>query len=645
MKISISSGCFYFLPFEKTLDIFKASGFQYIEILGYWKDKEWEVGQNLKGLSYRQIKEITQKKGLKISAFHDPSGAIYNLDDLAVTRQSLNFTNSQERNMLVVHPPYSNTLNGNWWKTYETKLIEQYKILQKNYDICLENLCSFDDYKISLLNLKALKDFCENTNTFINLDFSHLIKSGLSLKESILRLNPLVKNVHISGVRKNKKVFFDKSEIPVLDFIKFLNLKKVENITIETAFEKGLTEKQYIEQCKNLRIQLEKAISNDKKNIIPFSKPTYLGTEFDYMQDAVRSGKISGNGKYTQKCKDWFKTHYHPKLSIITTSCTHALELAAKVCNISDGDEVIAPSFTFTATANAFVNSGAKIKFVDIKPNDMNIDETLIEKAITDKTKAIVVVHYAGVSCDMDKIVDIAKKYKLYLIEDAAQAILSEYNGQKVGTFGDIACFSFHATKNITMGEGGAFLLNNEKLIDRSICISDNGIDRRDFLIGKVERYEWMDKGSSYMASDLNAAFLFSQLEKSKKIIDKRMKIWSYYYNSLLPLHHKNLITLTAVSKNIKHNAHIFFIKTRDKETTINLLTYLQNHNIFSTFHYTPLHSTIPGKKYGEMVGKDEYTTRESYRLLRLPLYFSIKKSEAKRVVEAIYSFYGEEFI
>ncbi len=645
MKISISTGCFYFLPFEKALRIIKAAGFKYVEILSYWKDKDWEVGQNVKGLSYYQIKKIVSKMGLEISAFHDSSGAIYNQDDLSVTQETIHYFNKSKKNLLVVHPPYSNNLSEDWWKDYKDFLIRQYDNLKLKYNnICIENLSPFDDYKISLDTLDKLNQFCTDNNLFVNLDFTHVIKNKIDLRNAICTLNPLIRSIHISGICQDKKVHFDKSDINVLDYIKFLNLKKLENITIETTFEKNLTEKQYVKQCKRLYTQLNKALSNDKNQVIPFSKPTFLGNELEYIKDSIKYGKISGNGKYTQKCQEWFKKHYKSKFTIITTSCTHALELAANVCGITKDDEVIMPSFTFTATANAFVNCGTKIKFIDIKPDDMNIDENLIEQAISNKTKAIVIVHYAGVSCKMDKIVNIAKKYNLYLIEDAAQAILSEYKGKKLGTFGDIGCFSFHATKNITMGEGGAFILNNNKLIDKAICISDNGIDRRDFIAGRTERYEWNSKGASYMASDLNAAFLFAQLKCANKIIRKRINIWKLYYELLLPLHNKRILTLSHISDEIKHNAHIFFIKLPNKKTTLNLLNYLRNKNIIATFHYTPLHSTIPGKEYGEMVGDDIYTTMESYKLLRLPLFYGLKKQEVHRVVKAIYEFYGETY-
>lgn len=301
------------------------------------------------------------------------------------------------------------------------------------------------------------------------------------------------------------------------------------------------------------------------------------------------------------------------------------------------------PSFTFTATANAFINVGAKIKFIDIKPGDMNIDECLIENAITERTKAIVVVHYSGVACDMDKIMQIAKKYNLYVIEDAAQAILCEYKGKKLGTIGDIGCFSFHATKNITMGEGGAFILNNEKLKDKTICMSDNGIDRRDFLLGKEERYCWKDRGASYMSSDLNAAYLYAQLEEAKSIIQKRVQDWNLYNTLLMPLQNKHLLELPVLPPNIKHNGHIFFIKCKDFQITRQLQAYLKAHNIISTYHYTPLHITVPGKKYGTMVGEDKFTSLESKKLLRLPLFFEIKKRDIRRVVNEIYNYFGEK--
>lgn len=644
MKLSISTGCFYFLSLERTLNIIKKAGFENVEILAHWKDNDWEVGQNTKGLSYKDIFKITKNYGLEVSAIHDPSGAIYDLNDSIVTSKTLEYKNNRKKTWLITHLPHISQTRKNWWTNYYPKAIEQYESLQKNYNICIENMSTIPNYEICINTCEELLELCKKTNTYINLDLIHLIENGQDLRKSILMLNDKIKNIHISGINCTGRVSFNESEIPILNYLQYLNLNNMEAITIETKFDVGLDDNDYIKQCKLLYGQLKRAIKVKKMPTIPFSQPTFLGKELEYIKDSVQNNKISGNGLYTQKCKNWFKKYYNSKFTVITTSCTHALELAANVCDISPEDEVIMPSFTFTATANAFINAGARIRFVDIKQYDMNIDENLIESAITNKTKAIVVVHYAGIACNMDKIMQLAKKYNLFVIEDAAQAILCETQNRKLGTIGDIGCFSFHATKNITMGEGGAFVLNNVSLKDRAISISDNGIDRRNFLSGKVNRYEWTEKGASYMASDLNAAFLFAQLQRVKEITKKRLKMWNLYNELLMPLQKKGYLQISQVPKEVIHNAHIFFIKTDCRSTTQNLQLYLKNHNIMATYHYTPLHLTTPGKKYGEMVTDDNYTTVESYKLLRLPLYYSIKRKDIYQIAKAIYNFYGVNF-
>lgn len=645
MKISISTGSFYFLSFDRTLKIFKKAGFKNIEVLGYWKDGDWEVGQNVMGLSLKELKQKVLKAGLEISTFHDPSGVIYSDSDDVVLSTTSSLINKKDFPWIITHLPYRSANNDNWWKHYRDKAANQYKNLSINNNLCLENMAPIENYKISITNSDELYKFCDEVGAFINLDMIHVLQNGQDLRQVILSLNDKIKNVHISGYSTDGRVHFEKSEIDILGYLKYLDFNVLNAITIETSFDHKIdNDDVYIEQCKVLRKQLEGAIKSKKNSKIPFSLPTFVGKELSYIRDSIEKGKISGDGFYTQKCKEWFRKNYKSEYTVITTSCTHALELAASICEISCDDEVIVPSFTFTATANAYVNAGAKIKFIDIKPNDMNINEDLIEKAITNKTKAIVVVHYAGFSCNMDKIIALARKYNLFVIEDAAQAILCEYKGRKLGTIGDVGCFSFHATKNITMGEGGAVIVNNRKLISKAIYMSDNGIDRRNFLIGKEERYHWVGKGASYKASDINSAYLFAQLEVAQNIINKRIKMWKLYLSLLEELELREFIQLPKESVDTKHNGHIFFIKNKNEQINRQLKNYLNTKAIVSTYHYTPLHSTLPGNKYGEMIGRDVYTSKESGRLLRLPIYHEIKKSDILRVVKAIYDFYGVDF-
>lgn len=645
MEISISTGCFYFLPLDRVLSIIERSGFQSVEILGYWKDHDWEVGQNVKGITSRGIIKRVKNKNLQISSFHDPGGAIYKENDAVSLLQTQSFLKNDEVTSVIMHLPYSLKSNAGWWKKYQKQLIEKYRLLNSQSKLSFENMAPIDGYDISITDIQELNKFCNLINCFVNLDIIHLIESKQNVKESIMFLGDKIRSIHISGYRDGKRVHFTESEIDVLEYIKYFNLKTLSTITIETYFDPSIdNDAVYIKQCKALKKQIESTMQKINRKEIPFSKPTIIGKELSYIQKSIDFGRISGNGFFTKKCQDWFVKKYNSKYVTITTSCTHALELASNICGIGIGDEVIMPAFTFTATANAFVNSGAKIRFVDIKSQDMNIDENLIENAITSKTKAIVVVHYAGVSCNMDQVMRIAKKYNLYVIEDAAQAILCKYKNYMVGSIGDLGCFSFHATKNITMGEGGALLINNEKLIEKAICMGDNGIDRRDFLAGKVDRYQWGSKGASYHASDLNAAFLFAQLEKANYILDKRIRDWKMYELLLKPLHNKHLIRLPQIEKDCKHNGHIFYIKCNTPEITKRLKIFLKNYNIDATYHYTPLHTTAPGKKYGKMIGPDKNTTIESMKLLRLPLFYSIKKSEILRVVHTIYDFYGVKF-
>ena len=375
--------------------------------------------------------------------------------------------------------------------------------------------------------------------------------------------------------------------------------------------------------------------------MIPFNIPCYTGKEKQYISEVVKQRKFSGDGEFTKKCNLWLETHLKCKKALLTTSGTHSLEMAAILANIKSGDEVIMPSFTFVSTANAFVLRGAKIIFVDIRPDTMNIDEQLIEKAVSKKTKAIVAVHYGGVACEMDEIMKIAKKYKLLVIEDAAQAIMSKYKNKFLGTIGDIGCISFHETKNITCGEGGAIILNRKDLIERSEIIREKGTNRSRFLRGEIDKYTWVDIGSSYLPSELNAAYLCAQLEKAGQILRDRLRSWNFYFKLLKPLSKQGTIELPTVPSDCGHNAHIFYIKTRDINERTRLIKFLKKNSIHTVFHYIPLHSSVAGLKYGRFSGRDVGTTKESERLVRLPLFFGIKRREIEAVSKKINEFYN----
>lgn len=375
--------------------------------------------------------------------------------------------------------------------------------------------------------------------------------------------------------------------------------------------------------------------------MISFNVPPIVGRELEYIKDAMDSHKICGDGKYTKKCNAWLEKNFMTEKALLTTSCTHALEMAAILCDIQPGDEVIMPSYTFVSTANAFVMRGAKIVFVDIRPDTMNIDEKLIEPAITAKTKAIVPVHYAGISCEMNKIMEIAKKNNLLVVEDAAQGVMSSYNGKALGTIGDFGCFSFHETKNYSMGEGGALLLQHSDDIEKAEIIREKGTNRSKFFRGQIDKYTWMDYGSSYLPSDLNAAYLWAQLEVAEKINENRLKSWNQYYNGLKELEKKNFVQLPAIPKECTHNAHMFYIKVKDLEERTALMAYLKENDILSVFHYVPLHSSPAGKKFGVFHGEDRYTTRESEKLLRLPLFYNINEADIAKVIKNLKAFYG----
>ena len=374
--------------------------------------------------------------------------------------------------------------------------------------------------------------------------------------------------------------------------------------------------------------------------MIHFNVPPVVGNELQYMEEAIKNRKICGDGMFTKKCSAWMEEKTGTAKALLTTSCTHAIEMSAILSNIQPGDEVIMPSYTFVSTADAFVLRGAKVIFVDIRPETMNIDERLIEEAVTERTKAIVPVHYAGVACKMDEICDIAKRHNLFVIEDAAQGVMSFYKGRPLGTLGDYGCYSFHETKNYSMGEGGALLIKDPKNIERAEIIREKGTNRSNFFRGQIDKYTWMDAGSSYLPSDLNAAYLWAQLEKAEEIRNDRMASWNLYNQLLKELEEEGYIRLPEIPEECTHNAHMFYIKTKDLEERQNLISFLKAKGVGAVFHYIPLHSAPAGKKYGEFFGKDIYTTSESERLLRLPLYYKLSNDSIEKIVEAIKEFY-----
>ncbi len=379
--------------------------------------------------------------------------------------------------------------------------------------------------------------------------------------------------------------------------------------------------------------------------MIPFNKPVVTGKETIYLNQVFKNGKFCGGGSFSEKCSRWLEEKTGTKRALITTSCTDALEMSSLLVDIKPGDEVIMPSFTFVSTANPFVMRGAKVKFVDIRPDTLNIDETKIEDAITEKTKAIVPVHYAGVSCEMDTIMDIAKRHNLFVVEDAAQCILSSYKGKPLGSIGDLGCYSFHETKNIQSGEGGALLVNNESLIYRAEVLYEKGTNRLAFARGLVDRYTWVDIGSSFLASELNTAFLYAQLEEAERIIRRRVHLWNRYYRNLKHLEEKGYIELPKVPQHCQHNGHIFYIKVKNKEERSKFMSFLKERGIHTTFHYIPLHSSPAGRKFGEFVGEDRYTTKESERLVRLPMFFDLRFEEVDMICDYIDMYFARQTV
>lgn len=374
--------------------------------------------------------------------------------------------------------------------------------------------------------------------------------------------------------------------------------------------------------------------------MIYFNVPPMVGTEINYIEEAVRSHKICGDGQFTIRCSQWLEERMGAAKVLLTTSCTHATEMAALLSHIQPGDEVIMPSYTFVSTADAFVLRGAVPVFVDIRPDTMNIDETLIEAAITERTRAIVPVHYAGVACEMDTIMDIARRYRLTVIEDAAQGVMSAYKGQALGTIGDFGCYSFHETKNYSMGEGGALLIKDSAKAEEAEIIREKGTNRSKFFRGQIDKYTWVDAGSSYLPSELNAAYLWAQLEKAEEINNNRLAAWNYYQQALQPLEERGRIQLPVIPQGCVHNAHMFYIKVKDLQERTAFIEYLKKNEIGAVFHYIPLHSSPAGCRFGRFHGEDRYTTSESERLVRLPMYYNLSEDEQGYIVDKIMEFF-----
>ncbi len=369
------------------------------------------------------------------------------------------------------------------------------------------------------------------------------------------------------------------------------------------------------------------------KSMISFNIPPKVGTELIYIEQAINNRKICGDGEFTKRCNRWFEEHFNAQKVLLTTSGTTALDMAMLLCDIKEGDEVILPSYTFSSTATAAVLAGAKLVFVDIRPDTMNIDETKIEAAITDKTKVIIAMHYAGVACEMDTIMDIAHRHGLMVVEDAAQGVMSTYKGIYLGTIGDFGCYSFHETKNYSMGEGGALVINNEKYNERAEILREKGTNRSKFLRGQVDKYTWVDFGDSYLPSELNAAYLWAQLECADKINQDRINIWNEYRKAFEPFEKTGRIELQSIPDGCIHNAHMFYLKFNDIEDRSRYIEYMKENGVLTVFHYIPLHSAPAGKKYGRFNGADEYTTSESERLVRLPLYYKMDNNDLLKVI------------
>ena len=370
--------------------------------------------------------------------------------------------------------------------------------------------------------------------------------------------------------------------------------------------------------------------------MIDFNRPPFVGKELEYIKEAVDRGKLCGDGEFTRRCSKWMQDRFGVSHVLLTTSCTHALEMASYLCDLKEGDEVIMPSYTFVSTADAFVLRGARIVFVDIHPETMNMDETKIEAAITDRTKVIVPVHYAGVACAMDEINEIARRHNLMVVEDAAQGVNAYYKGKALGTLGSFGCYSFHETKNYAMGEGGALVFDDDAYLERAEILREKGTDRSKFFRGQVDKYTWVNYGSSYLPSEMNAAYLYAQLEQAETIDAKRHQIYDYYDNALRPLAQAGYIEQPFVPEYAAHNAHMYYIKTKDLAQRTRLISYLREKGIYAVFHYIPLHSATAGRMFGRFSGEDVYTTRESERLMRLPMFYNLDMKDVEYVARCI---------
>ena len=375
--------------------------------------------------------------------------------------------------------------------------------------------------------------------------------------------------------------------------------------------------------------------------MIPFNVPPCTGNEMKYIAEAIAAHKICGDGVFTKRCNEWMENRFNAHKVLLTTSGTTALDMASLLCELRPGDEVILPSFTFSSSATAFANYGVKLVFVDVRPDTMNIDETKIEAAITDKTRVILVMHYAGVACEMDTVMEIARRHGLLVVEDAAQGVMSAYKGKALGTIGDFGCYSFHETKNYSMGEGGAVLVNNPAYVERAEILREKGTNRSKFFRGQVDKYTWVDIGDSFLPSELNAAYLWAQLEMADEINEDRLHSWQRYWDAFQDLASAGRVTLPTIPEGCVHNAHMFYLKCRDLDERTKLISFLRQRDILAVFHYVPLHSAPAGLRFGRFAGEDRYTTAESDRLVRLPMYYKLAKEDQDRVIKAVRDFYG----
>ncbi len=374
--------------------------------------------------------------------------------------------------------------------------------------------------------------------------------------------------------------------------------------------------------------------------MISFNVPPVVGDELAYIRQAIADHKISGDGAFTKKCHAWLEEQCGAEKALLTTSGTSALDMAMLLCDFHEGDEVILPSYTFSSTATSAVLAGARLVFVDIRPDTMNIDEKKIEDAITEKTKAIIVVHYAGVACEMGAIMAIAEKHHLKVIEDAAQGVMSTYRGKYLGTIGDFGCYSFHETKNYSMGEGGALIINRPEYVERAEILREKGTNRSKFFRGQVDKYTWVDIGDSYLPSELNAAYLLAQLQRAQEIYDDRMGTWQKYWEAFRPLAEQGKVEIPVIPSDCRHNAHMFYLKLADLEERTRFIEYMKGQGVHCVFHYIPLHSSPAGKKYGRFHGEDVHTTKESERLVRLPMYYHMEHKDIDHVTEKVKEFF-----